>query len=93
MDPTAFENAKKSIASKDFEDSKIKIAKQIINTNCLLSSQVKEIMMLFDFENTRLELAKYAYGYTYDLGNYYIVNDAFDFESSIDELNEYINSH
>jgi hypothetical protein len=85
-----FGSAKQSIAAKSFEDSKLTIAKQIINTNCLLSSQVKEIMLLFSFEDTRLELAKYAYGYTFDIGNYYKLNDAFTFESSIDELNAYI---
>ena len=92
MSPQAFASAKQSIASKTFEDSKLTLAKQIMNTNCLLSSQVKEIMLLFTFEDTRLDLAKYAYGYTYDIGNYYQLNDAFTFESSIDELNAYINS-
>jgi hypothetical protein len=91
MSPQDFNSAKESIASKSFEDSKFTIAKQIINTNCLLSTQVKEIMLLFSFEDTRLDLAKYAYGYTWDIGNYYKLNDAFTFESSIDELNEYIN--
>jgi len=95
MSPQDFSSAKQSIAGKSFEDSKLTIAKQIINTNCLLSAQVKEIMLLFSFEDTRLDLAKYAYGYTWDIGNYYKLNDAFTFESSIDELNAYItgNSH
>jgi hypothetical protein len=91
MSPQDFNSAKQSIAGKSFEDSKLTIAKQIINTNCLLSAQVKEIMLLFLFEDTRLDLAKYAYGYTWDIGNYYKLNDAFTFESSIDELNAYIN--
>ncbi|OFY24005.1 MAG: hypothetical protein A2W98_13750 [Bacteroidetes bacterium GWF2_33_38] len=91
MDQNSFFSVKQSIASKTFEDSKLTIAKQVINSNCLLSSQVKEIMLLFTFEDTRLELAKYAYGHTYDIGNYYQLNDAFTFESSIDELNAYIN--
>lgn len=47
-------------------------------------------MLLFSFEDTRLDLAKYAYGYTFDIGNYYQINDAFTFSSSIDELNSYI---
>ena len=53
-------------------------------------TQVKEILNLFDFETTKLEVAKFAYGYTYDKGNYYQLNDAFNFESSIDDLNNYI---
>jgi len=91
MLPQDFVSAKATISSKSFEDSKLTIAKQIINTNCLLSAQVKEIMLLFSFEDTRLDLAKYAYGYTWDTGNYYKLNDAFTFESSIDELNAFIN--
>lgn len=93
MSTTEFAGVKSTIETKNFEDSKIKIAKQIIDNNCLLSSQVKEIMMIFNFEETRLDLAKYAYGHTYDIGNYYKLNDAFKFESSIDELDQYIKDH
>lgn len=90
MSPGEFDAAMASIKSKSFEDSKLTIAKQIIKTNCLLSAQVREIMYLFNFEDTRLDLAKFAYAYTLDLGNYYKLNDAFTFESSIDELNRFI---
>jgi hypothetical protein len=93
MSPQDFQSAKQTIASKSFEDSKLAIAKQIVNSNCLTSGQVMELVKLFDFEDTKLQFAKYCYGYTYDLGNYYKVNDAFEFESSIDELNNYISSH
>ena len=93
MLPQDFQSAKQTIASKSFEDSKLAIAKQIVNSNCLTSGQVMELVKLFDFEDTKLQFAKYCYGYTYDLGNYYKVNDAFEFESSIDELNQYISSH
>ncbi|MNJ83990.1 hypothetical protein D3C87_14230 [compost metagenome] len=91
MDETRFNQVVQSIESKGFDDSKLTMAKQVINTNCMKSSQVKRLMMLFSFEDTRLDLAKYAYGYTYDIGNYYQLNDAFKFESSIEELNEYTN--
>jgi hypothetical protein len=49
------------------------------------------MMHCFDFEATRLDFAKFAYGRTFDIGNYYMVNDAFTFETSIDDLNRYIN--
>lgn len=87
-----FEEAKKSIVSKNFEDSKLTVAKQITGANCLMCSQVKEIMLLFNFEDSKLDFAKYAYDYVYDLNNYYKLNDAFNFESTIDELNQYVNS-
>lgn len=93
MYPADFERVRYTIESKGFDDTRLAIAKQVIASNCLLSDQVKEIMMLFSFEDTRLELAKYAYGYTYDIGNYYRLNDAFDFESTIEELNDYIGGY
>jgi hypothetical protein len=92
MERGEFESMKKSVGSKAFEDSKLTVSKQVMNNNCLLADQVREIMMLFTFEDSRLDFAKYAYGRTYDIGNYYKVNDAFTFESSIDDLNSYINS-
>lgn len=88
-----FASAQNSIKSKSFEDSKLTMAKQIFDHNCLLSSQVRDIMSTFDFEATRLDFAKYAYGRTFDIGNYYKVNDVFDFETSISDLNAYINSY
>ncbi len=92
MSDQDFQTALSTIKSKSFEDSKLNVAKQITNSNCLLSSQVREIMKTFNFEDSRLEFAKYAYNYTYDKGNYFKVNDAFKFETSIDELNNFINN-
>ena len=65
-------------------------AKQVGRDRCFTAEQVKGIMNTFSFEDTKLEFAKYAYERTYDIGNYYKVNDAFTFESSIDDLNSYI---
>ncbi len=87
-----FNEAKQSIASKTFEDSKLLIAKQITKANCLLASQVKQIMKLFEYEDSKLDFAKYAYKYTYDQNNYYKVNDVFEYELTIEELDEYIES-
>lgn len=90
MDEIAFQKAKESIKNKVYEDSKLTLAKQIASNNCLLARQVKEIMELFTYEKTKLEFAKFAYKYTYDIGNYYLVNDAFTYETSIEELNEFL---
>lgn len=91
MDEGQFANAQRSVSSKDFEDSKLTVARQITGANCLTVDQVRRIMTLFDFEESKLDYAKFAYNKTYDIGNYYMLNDAFDFESSIDELNAFIN--
>ncbi|MEI6123113.1 MAG: DUF4476 domain-containing protein [Bacteroidota bacterium] len=93
MSTNDFQSAINSISTKSFEDSKLTIAKQITSANCLFCSQVRDIMNLFSFESTKLDFAKFAFKYVYDQGNYFKLNDAFTFESSIDELNSYINGH
>ena len=92
MTPAEFSEVKESISAKSFEETKIKMAKQILGSRCMFASQVKEIMMLFSFEDSKLDIAKFAYDHTYDIGNYYKLNDAFTFESSTDELTKYVNS-
>lgn len=90
MSDGEFNEAKASIESKGFEESKMTLARQIGDSHCFSTAQVKGVMGLFGFEETKLEFAKYAYDHTHDIGNYYKVNDAFSFETSIDELNKYI---
>lgn len=91
MDEGQFSNAQRSISAKGFENSKLTVAKQITGANCLTADQVRRVMNEFDFESSKLDYAKFAYNKTYDVGNYYMLNDAFDFESSIDDLNRFIN--
>ncbi|WP_196893155.1 DUF4476 domain-containing protein [Aureivirga marina] len=82
--------AKESISSKSFPDTRISIAKQIIDNNCFDANQVKNLVSIFTFEDSKLEVAKYAYHKTIDKENYYKVNDAFDFDMTIEELQDYI---
>lgn len=58
---------------------------------------IKRILALaiigsFTFEANKLEIAKKCYSQTYDIGNYFKVNDVFTLESSVEELNNYIES-
>jgi hypothetical protein len=88
-----FAAAKKSVEGQSFEEQKLKVAKQILSTNCMNVSQVKEIMALFSFEDTKIDWAEFAYGKTTDPNNYYQLNDGFTYSGSVDKLNEYIESH
>lgn len=92
MSPADFSDLKKSLMSKSFEETRLTIAKQVVGSQCLLTGQVKELIGCFTFEDSKLQMAKFAYDHTYDIGNYFKVNDVFTFESSIEELNEYIES-
>jgi hypothetical protein len=92
MSPNDFSALKNTITSKTFEETRLTIAKQVVGDRCLITDQVKELLQAFTFEDSKLDIAKFAYGRTYDIGNYFKVNDVFTFESSIEELNYYIQS-
>jgi hypothetical protein len=92
MSRSDFNQALESIRSKTFSDSKLTLAKQITKGNCLTSGQIAQVTSLFDFEATKREYAKFAYSYCFNQENYWKVNNSFEFESTIDELNEYIES-
>ncbi|MBT5992221.1 MAG: DUF4476 domain-containing protein, partial [Bacteroidetes bacterium] len=50
----------------------------------------EEILDLFTFDNSRLEIAKLAYSNTYDQLNFEKLYDLFSFESSKVELKEFV---
>lgn len=90
MSNSSFSSAKQTITKQSFEDTKLTTVKQILKSNCLSSAQIKEMMLLFNFEANRLEVAKAAHNRCVDKNNYFLLNDAFQFESSVEELNESI---
>ncbi len=92
MDKASFEKAKNTIAGKGFDENRLSTAKQVAKANCLTTEQIVEIMKVFGFDETRLDFAKYAYDYCFDKNNYFQVGEGFSFDSSSDELNQYIES-
>ena len=90
MSVREFENVKEQIRKEWFENNRLKSVKVIIDKNNFTTQQVKEFMLLFTFENNRLELAKYAYRKTVDKQCYYELTDVFTFSSSQDELARFI---
>lgn len=91
MDQGQFATAQQTVAANSWEETKLIVSKQIISANCLTCAQVRVLMGLMDWEESKLDLAKFAYGYTYDLGNYYQLNSAFEWEASTTELSRFIN--
>jgi len=92
MSEPSFISLLSMINNETFESSKIDIAKQAINSNFMTSAQVLQLLKCFTFESSKLEIAKLAYSKVIDKENFFMVNDAFTFDSSIDELNKYISS-
>ena len=85
-----FSNMVQTLRREFSENSRLVLAKQLIDRNQFSSDQVKSMMQLFSFENARLELAKYAYRNTTDQRNYFVVYDALSYSSSKEQLANYL---
>lgn len=85
-----FDSAMEMLRQESFDNTRLKIAKQIASSNMLTVNQIKQICQLFAFENNKLEFAKYAYDSCVDKKNYFKLNEVFKFDSDKQQLNEFI---
>lgn len=83
---------KQKVRGKRTDTEKLKAAKDALKRETVNTQQVKEIMEWFLFESTRVEFAKFAYDNTLDKGNYPDLESGFSYQSSKDELKQYVQS-
>jgi len=93
MNSRSFDQFKQVIRNESFDNTRLTLAKQTIASNYFSAAQVKELVGLFSFENSKLDIAKYSYKYTLDKNNYFVLNDAFSYSSSKEELARYIQGY
>lgn len=92
MNAKDFSQFKQTIYNESFESTKLAMARPTISKNYFTSAQVKEIVDLFSFENSKLDIAKSAYRNSIDKNNYFVVSDALSFSSSKEELAKFLES-
>jgi len=93
IDAAEFSRISQNIRSQVFNNTRLNTAKQIVRSKgkCFTASQARDLTKLFEFESAKIEFAKFCYDYTLNQSDYYQVNEAFEFNSSTEELNEFIN--
>jgi hypothetical protein len=87
IDQGSFSNVLMQLNNQSFESTKLTLARQILNSNYFTSEQIRQMMTQMTFEDSRIEIARQAYSRVVDPQNYFTVNSAFTFSSSVDELN------
>ncbi len=85
-----FAMMKDQIKQNTLEKGRLETAKQMTQDNILTAIQVAEIARLFNFDNNRLDFAKFAFEYTYDRDAYHVVGDVFVFQKNKEDLQRYI---
>ncbi|MBL7765283.1 MAG: DUF4476 domain-containing protein [Chitinophagaceae bacterium] len=73
-----------------FETSKDKVARQLLVNERITVNQLIGVLKEFTFESTKVTFAKDFYRSLLDKENFIMVNDLFTFQSSKDEILDYI---
>jgi hypothetical protein len=82
-----------AIKKQNMDNAKLSQAKTILQTNpCFITVQIRDIMKAFNFDNGKLDLAKFAWDYTIDKENYYKLMDELTFSTNKEDLSKFIKS-
>lgn len=90
LNPMDFKQTKEQIKDDSFNKSCLTLAKQVVSGNGMNAVQITEVCKFFSFEGNALDFAKYAYQYCTEPDKFYLVNEAFKFDSFKRELNKFI---
>ena len=85
-----FTDLKSSINNRNFVSSNLAVIKTALEKNYFLSEQIRDILGYLTFDSDKLDIAKLSYSRVCDVKNFFKVYEAFTFESSIDDLKNYI---
>lgn len=90
VDSTDFVAFQANISQQDFDDAKITIISNSLETKCFTCKQVKTLLELFSFEEDKITIGKKAYGHVFDPINFDLIYTVFEFESSKKEIKQHI---
>lgn len=86
MEPNAFSHFIGQLDQMSFDSNKVEFAKFAIRQNGITVAQLISALHKFSFDSNRLDLAMYAYEYSVDRQNYFMLQSAFTFESNFRKL-------
>lgn len=90
MQANVFKQHLNQLALQANDQMKLQVSKNILQGSCLLSSQVKDLAMVFGGDYYRYEFCKQAWTHTFDPGNFFDVYDTFGSISTAIRLYDYV---
>ena len=85
-----FAKLKATVSANYFDDDKLANAKIVLKNNLLTTDQVAQLCKLLIYDDSRIALAKYAYDYCYDKGNFILIKSVFTYSSTQDDFMEFL---
>ncbi|KAA9331274.1 DUF4476 domain-containing protein [Hymenobacter busanensis] len=90
LDPREVDDLLRAVQSKPFDSSKLTLAKQALEQSDVRAEDLRRLLAGLDFENSRVDLAKFAFAHVADRQNFYRVYEAFSFDSSVQEVQRFV---
>lgn len=91
MNSRDYDEVVRIISKEVFDEKRLNTAKRVISVNSMNTRQILNICNLFSYETNRLEFAKFAFSHCVDPNKFYLIDEVFLYESSKEELHEFIN--
>jgi hypothetical protein len=93
MSDQSFAALRETLKKERFDNSRLTIAKQVIDQNYFTVDQVKQLAQMYSMDNYKLDLAKYAYKNTVNKPDYFMLYEVFSFSTSKEDLANYIRQY
>lgn len=77
LDETTFRKRHDEIAKKYFEETKVDLSMELLNSYCLTSAQVADLLKLFSYDRTRMDFAEVAISKVIDPENFGLCKASF----------------
>lgn len=90
MNSTMFNSFLQVVRKTNFDSDKVSVIKQQLRNTMVTSEQIKILIETLNYDKDRLDVAKYAYSRCADPNNYFVIYPSFQFQSSAQELRDYI---
>lgn len=84
-----FANFKINLNNQRLEDDKLQFARNYLTNQCLTTKQIVEVLLVFEYEETKLDFTMFIYKKTFDIDNFITeIRPHFKFENSLDKLKQ-----
>ena len=87
---TKTDDLKKKVADKKGDIEKMNVLKDGLNGETMTTDQVSAIMDWFNFEDSKVTFAKWAYPNTVDKGNFVSLENKLTYKNYVDDLDKFI---
>lgn len=93
MTPSAFDHFLKSMKNASFDSNRTKQIEASVLTTSFTSEQCLKLFKTYNFDSEKIKFLKIIYSRIVDKQNFFIVLDQLDFNSSKNEMNEFVKNY